>query len=240
MAPISNADVIQQWSDVPRAVVEAFGEEGDVARQTLLNPTLFALIGDVAGKDVLDVGCGQGYLARLLAQRGARVTGIEPATPFIAYARECEHATPLGIQYLQADITTLAHHLPTFDLVIANMVLMDIPDYLAALDVCLGAMRPGGHFVFAIIHPCFEGEDRDYEVHGSLTVTEYFAEYAIAQRWGYRFHRPLSHYLNACIQRGGTIDAVVEPQLETLPESAPSLLARHQHVPGFIVVRVRK
>ncbi len=46
------------------------------------------LLGDVVGKDVLDAGCGQGYLSRMLAARGARVTGIDLSPRLIAKARE--------------------------------------------------------------------------------------------------------------------------------------------------------
>ena len=76
----TNADVIQAWSEYPEHLIEGFGEEGDLIRQYLLNPTIFALLGgDARGKRILDTGCGQGYLCRLLARRGARVTGVEPA-----------------------------------------------------------------------------------------------------------------------------------------------------------------
>lgn len=69
MKEITNADSIKAWSNAPREIVEQFGEEGDLARQYLLNPALFSLLGDVRGKHILDAGCGQGYLSRLLAKR---------------------------------------------------------------------------------------------------------------------------------------------------------------------------
>src|SRR5215469_10585811 len=71
-----------------------FDEEGDGAHRWLLNPTLFALIGEPSGKRVLDAGCGQRYLCRLLARRGAQVTGIEPAAPWYAAAVAHEAASP--------------------------------------------------------------------------------------------------------------------------------------------------
>src|SRR5688500_15342907 len=97
---------MQTWSDVPRHFIESFGEEGDFARQYLLNPALFSLLGDVKNKRVLDAGCGTGYLARLLSKQGAQVVGIEPAAPLFDYAVEREQREPLGIEYIQADLTT--------------------------------------------------------------------------------------------------------------------------------------
>jgi 2-polyprenyl-3-methyl-5-hydroxy-6-metoxy-1,4-benzoquinol methylase len=102
----TNADVIAAWSHYPEHLIEGFGEEGDVIRQYLLNPTIFMLLGEVRGKRILDAGCGQGYLCRLLARKGARVTGVEPAETFIRYALRREESDRFGIEYVQADLST--------------------------------------------------------------------------------------------------------------------------------------
>lgn len=75
----TNDDIIAAWSAAANAHADGFGEEGDEPRRLLLNPAIFAMLGKVRGQRILDAGCGQGYLARLLAQRGARVVGVEPA-----------------------------------------------------------------------------------------------------------------------------------------------------------------
>jgi SAM-dependent methyltransferase len=73
----------------------------------MLNPTIFRLLGDVAGARVMDAGCGQGYLCRLLADRGASVVGVEPAQALFDYAVAKEHQRRQGIQYVQADLAEL-------------------------------------------------------------------------------------------------------------------------------------
>ena len=115
VAELTNRDVIQGWSSVSPEMVAGFGEEGDVTRRYLLNPAIFAFVGTVAGKRVLDAGCGQGYLARLLANKGAVVTGVEPSDPWYTYAVEREHAEPLGIRYVQADLSTWVTRPHAFD-----------------------------------------------------------------------------------------------------------------------------
>src|SRR5262245_7873464 len=126
MPDLTNADIIKAYERVPQQFIESFGDEGDLTRQYLLNPALFALLGDVRDCSILDAGCGQGYLARLLARQGARVTAIEPVDAFYRYARGREQTEPLGIHYLQADLSTWTPTPNQFDVVIANMVLMDI------------------------------------------------------------------------------------------------------------------
>ena len=50
---------------------------GDIHRVVLLNPTIFSLLGEVDGNHLLDAGCGEGYLSRLLVKKGARVTAVD-------------------------------------------------------------------------------------------------------------------------------------------------------------------
>jgi 2-polyprenyl-3-methyl-5-hydroxy-6-metoxy-1,4-benzoquinol methylase len=133
MTEITNTEAIYEWSNAPQESLETFGDEGDFVRQHLLNPALFELLGDVAGKRILDAGCGQGYLSRLLARRRAIVTGVEPAANFYRYAIERERSEQLGISYIQEDLSTLSLASNIFDAVIANMVFMDIPDYETAM-----------------------------------------------------------------------------------------------------------
>lgn len=240
MKHFTNAKIIQQWSKVPQSFAKSFGDEGDFARQYLLNPAIFSLLGDIRGKKVLDAGCGTGYLARMLNKQGAQVVGLEPATPLIQYAMGREQQEPLGIEYIQADLAIWDDASHYFDIVVANMVLMDIPDYEGALDTCFAHLRKGGQFIFSIAHPCFEGTDSEYHVNGYMAVREYFQEYCIEQRWGYRFHRPLSQYLNAVLHRGGVIQAVIEPQLDGKQIQVTKEMKRNLHVPGFIVFEVSK
>jgi 2-polyprenyl-3-methyl-5-hydroxy-6-metoxy-1,4-benzoquinol methylase len=240
VARISNAEALQHWASYPGELVEGFGDQGDFARQHLLNPAIFRMLGDVQGKQILDAGCGQGYLCRLLAKRGAHVTGVEPTEPMIGYAIEREHADPLGISYIQADLSSWSAGDERFDLAIANMVLMDIPDYQQAILNCVRALKDRGSFIFSILHPCFEGSDAEYIEQGHVIVREYFEEYAVKQRFGYFFHRTLSQYLNLIIRARCRIAEIAEPRLESSFEAQDRQFARNVHVPAFLIVHVVK
>ena len=239
MADLTNADIINAYANVPQHVIEGFGDEGDLARQYLLNPALFGLLGDVRDTLILDAGCGQGYLARLLARRGARVTGLEPSDGFYRYAVQREQTEQLGIQYIQADLSTWEPPTSTFQTVIANMVLMDIPDYEPALRNCVLALQPAGKLIVSILHPCFEEPGSAWKGQGYVTVRDYFTERAIPQTYGAFIHRSLSTYLNSIVRAGCVIGQVLEPQL------APAIAARHDaeryaSVPGYLVIAATK
>jgi 2-polyprenyl-3-methyl-5-hydroxy-6-metoxy-1,4-benzoquinol methylase len=231
-----------------------FDEEGDGAHRWLLNPTLFTLIEEPSGKRVLDAGCGQGYLCRLFARRGAQVTGIEPAAPWYAAAVAHEAASPQGIHYLQADLSTLVTTHPellgAFDVVIANMVLMDIADYEDAIRCCAAVLVPGGVFVCTLLHPCFDADPGVVWPHKqSIETREYLHPYARAyadlysaigqQAFGYLFHRPLSAYVNTLLAAGFSLQRMVEPHLS---EEGVRALGndRDCHVPCFLALRLAK
>lgn len=88
--PVTDADrdkdAIAAWSAMSVEAMAALDPEGDFGKQHLLNPTVFRMLGDVAGRRILDAGCGQGYFSRLLAARKAPVVALEPADGPYRYA----------------------------------------------------------------------------------------------------------------------------------------------------------
>lgn len=231
---MSNKDIIKAWSAASHRATD-FGEEGDLARQHLLNPTIFSLLGDVEGKYVLDAGCGQGYLSRLMARQGAQVTGVEPSDGWYTYAVEREQREQLGITYLQADLSRCTDLPRIFDAVVANMVFMDIPDYKSAMANCIACLKAGGRFVFSLQHPCFEEPGAAWPGKGYVEVREYLQEHVRQQPIGALFHRPLSRYLNLVADSGCTLHRIIEPQIER--EVAEQIgNDRDLHVPSSIVI----
>jgi len=241
MAHITNNEVIQHWGNAEQAAVEGHGDEGDFARQYILNPVIFRLLGKFSGQRILDAGCGQGYLSRLMAKQGGIVTGIEPAEAFYSYAIKREQAEPLGITYYQADLSACILEENLFNYVVANMVFMDIPEYQAAMQNCVAMLKPGGNFIYSITHPCFEESAAEWNQKGFVAVREYLQNYAIPSRYGYWFHRPLSEYLNLTIQTGCTLREVVEPQLsQQIVDQHGEQHARNMHVPQFLIIHAIK
>lgn len=245
MTAITNQQNIDAWSAFGAEQIAAFGDEGDASRRYILNPVLFELLGDVRGKQILDAGCGTGYLCRMLARRGAQVTGVEPATTMFNYAVGRENADPHGITYLQQDLSELSGYSNNFDIVVSNMVLMDIPDYQRAMHNCIAANKSGGQFIFSLLHPCFDEVDRPglqpgYDPKGYIRVEEYFEEFVIKQMYGIAIHRPLSAYVNFLIHNGCVLRKMIEPTLS--PEGLQALGPnnRNMHVPNFIVISASK
>lgn len=237
----TNDEAIQRWAEFPREILDATEPDGDFCRRHLLNPVLLRMLGDVSGQRMLDAGCGHGYLSRMLATSGAQVTGVEPAQALYDYATEKEAGEPLGVRYVQADLCRLPSLGEPFDAVVANMVLMDIPDWKEAMRACVDALAAGGLLVFSITHPCFEQLAPQWREHGEYRLREYLAEYEIRGPYASSFHRPLSAYLNEAARLGCRLGELAEPALDPATAAAVGLGSdAYVHLPNFLVVAARR
>lgn len=237
----TNDRAIARWGAMPRAVLEQTARDGDFAKRHLINPVLLRMLGDLPGQRVLDAGCGNGYLSRMLAGRSAEVTGVEPGQSLLDFAVEQESAAPQGIRYVQADLCALPELGAPFDAVVASMVLPAVPDWTGAMAACVHSLKPGGLFVFTVNHPCFEQLWPVWREHGEYRTRRYLAGYEIPGPSGTDFHRPLSAYLNHLISLGCQVTELAEPGLA--PEDTaggPEGIDAYVHLPNFLIVAARR
>ncbi len=132
--------------------------------------SFFELIGDVSGKSILDLGCGEGFYTRELRMRGAaRVTGVDISPAMIDLAQQQERHRPLGVEYLCADVKQMPD-LGRFDMVVAAYLLHYSETVSELTTMCEQIRRhlePGGRFVTLNENPdqspaCYSG----YEQYG--------------------------------------------------------------------------
>lgn len=112
----------------------------------------FDRIADWAGKSVLDLGCGGGFMSEALARRGAIVTGADPAAAAIAIATGHAALQDLPIRYLVAPGESLPLPSQSMDYVVCVDVLEHVRDVGAVLDEVARILRPGGVFLFDTIN----------------------------------------------------------------------------------------
>lgn len=107
----------------------------------------------LAGKKVLDVGCGGGILAEGLAQLGADVTGIDMAAANLEVADEHAKASKLDIEYKKIAVEELAAQSPgSFDVVTCLEMLEHVPDPASVIEACSQLVKPGGHVFFSTLN----------------------------------------------------------------------------------------
>ena len=121
--------------------------------------TLMALVGDLAGKSVVDLACGEGHYTRSLKQLGAkRVLGVDLSERMIDLARQQESDHPLGIEYTVGDAMRLQFS-ETFDLAVAAYLLNYAHDRKELVTICRNVakcLKPGGRFVAVNTNPCMD------------------------------------------------------------------------------------
>ncbi|MFG1625558.1 class I SAM-dependent methyltransferase [Kribbella sp. NPDC049227] len=233
----TNEAAISQWdASSTQEAMEATAEEGDFVKRQLVNPVLLRLLGEVRGRRVLDAGCGNGYFSRMLAERGAEVVGVEPAEAMVTFARDKEAEIGQGVRYVQADLTRLPDLGGAFDAVVCSMVLMAIPDWKPAMRACVEALRPGGLFVFALVHPAFENLLTSWREHGDYRQDRYLEEYVVHGPSAPDFHRPLSAYLNELASLGCRLREVVEPALDPAAAASFPGAVAYTRLPNFLIV----
>jgi SAM-dependent methyltransferase len=178
-------------------------------------PASLGLMGDVAGKRVLDAGCGSGLHAAALIERGARVTGIDKSSALLEIARR-----RLGLEsdLAQADLNEpLAFGSDTFDAILASLVMHYLEDWSLPLREFRRILAPDGRLVISTHHPFMD--------HALAGGTDYFATYEFVDEWekggqamSMRFwHRPLHAMIDALQGAGFAVLKISEPQ--PLPEA---------------------
>ncbi|MCF7688376.1 MAG: class I SAM-dependent methyltransferase [Cephaloticoccus sp.] len=212
--------------------------KGDPNRVYLLDDLMLGLCGDVKGMTVIDVGCGEGRFCRMLAKRGARVTGIDPTAKLIAEARRRQ---PDAV-FHEARAEALPVADASMDLVVSYLSLLDIPDYKTAISEMKRVLRPGGRCIianqngFATASTKYWARDEDNnKLH--WTMDNYSTERALKSEWAgiaiTNWHRPLSAYLQAFLVGGFTLEYFDEPVPKAHVPAAPDLFSTNRRIPLF-------
>ncbi|MFI0471309.1 bifunctional 2-polyprenyl-6-hydroxyphenol methylase/3-demethylubiquinol 3-O-methyltransferase UbiG [Halomonas sp. HMF6819] len=107
----------------------------------------------LAGKKVLDVGCGGGILSESMARRGADVTGIDLGEAPLGVARVHAEHQNVELAYRNVSVETLADEMPgAFDVVTCMEMLEHVPDPASVIRACCTLVRPGGYVFFSTIN----------------------------------------------------------------------------------------
>ncbi len=177
------------------------------------------LLGDVAGKAVLEVGCGSAPCARWLADRGARVVGLDLSTGMLRYAAAANDATGAAVPLVRANAERLPFAAGSFDLACSAFGAVPFVASVAAVFTEVArVLRPGGTWTFAVTHPMRWIFPDDPGPGGLKVVNSYFdrTPYVEVDEAGtptyVEHHRTLGDYVRALTAAGFELFDLVEPE----------------------------
>lgn len=201
--------------------IKIIRERLDRYRTDLTDDAVLAAVGECADLEVLDGGCGEGYLSRMLAEHGATVTGIDTSGSLIHAALTHHEAEHLSVDYYVASLEDIPEPEDRFDLAVCNHVLSDVTDPGAALVELGRVLKPGGRLILLMLHPCFYTAHAERDSRGNIPVTTYFTERRVEQPFVvaglespdevHMNFRPLEYYTRSIVNAGFSIVGLSEP-----------------------------
>lgn len=218
--------------------------------EVLEQPAMLALLPEVKGMSVLDLGCGAGELCRRLAALGARqVTGVDISANMIELARK---EVPSGVTFLNQAMEDAEFGQDTLDLAVSALAFHYVADFEELCRKIYRWLKPSGVLLFSMEHPiatCSQGFHHGWikDASGKTVcwpVDCYSLEGKRESHWFIegviKYHRSISTIMNALINSGYTIRAVKEPVASEEDEQQWPVLKEARRRPPFLMVKAVK
>lgn len=198
------------------------------------------------GVRTIEVGCGEGRVARDLAARGHNVIGIDASPTMTRFAREAD-----GVgAYVVADAASLPFPDATFDRAVAHNSLMDVDDMPAAVAEAARVLQRGGYLCVCITHPINDAGKFSARESGAPFVIsghylkprvfdETFTRAGISMRFRGMCY-PLEDYSRAFEAAGLLIESIREPAAPAAAVERDTAESRWQRLPMFLQIRLLK
>ena len=260
--PALNHAVREAW-DVNAGFWDERMRDGNDFHRLLIAPAQERLLNLQSGETVLDVACGNGQFARRMAQLGARVVAVDVSAAMLKSAATRTTQDRDRIEYRLVDATDAVALVELggggrFDAAVCTMAMMD----MAAIDPLLSSLsqilRPGGRFVFSVVHPCFNSsgvklvaeetttETGDLVTRYSVNVSDYIrprAARGVAMKGQpaphYYFDRPISLLFNEAFKTGFVLDGLEEPTFHESAHDGRPNWSNITELPPALVARMR-
>lgn len=210
--------------------------------EVMEEPALLAELGSAEGLRVVDLGCGDAAIGRVLLDAGCRrYVGVDGSENMAQAARSTLDGTPGEV--MQGDIEDFQAPPDTFDLVISRLALHYVDDLGRVLSTCRACLSPGGRVVFTVVHPVITSHDArasTNELRTNWVVDDYFVGGPRQQDWlggtVVWHHRTIEDYVTELGRAGFALTALREcpPQRERFDDAGE--FARRSRIPLFLLL----
>ena len=232
--------------DTVFATYMAARQRRDGPNNTLEQPVILELAGDLAGLRVLDLGCGDaGFGQVVLAHAGSTYLGVEGSRNMATVARETLAGTSGQVQHCTIEEWQAPAH--AFDLAVARLSLHYLAELAPTFAQVYQALAVGGRFVFSVEHPVITSCDRGWPA-GTLRqdwlVDDYFVTGARESAWMggtvRKYHRTVEDYFRALQDAGFVIEQLRESRPQRAQFANEQTYERRMRIPLFLFLAGRR
>lgn len=198
------------------------------------------LLGDVKGKNVLEIGCGGGQNAIVLAKWGSRPIGLDISEEQIKYARRLAKKSKVKVQFYVGNMEDLSKFPDEdFDIVLSSCAIGYSSNPRQVFCEVFRVLRKGGLFVFCVVHPIANrGRVIRYGKRKMWGIRNYFDRRRRTWTWKfdgtsarfYGYHRTLQDYFNSLVSPGFVVEKILEPEPYSLNKMTE---AEREKIPYF-------
>ncbi|MEX0931168.1 MAG: class I SAM-dependent methyltransferase [Candidatus Paceibacterota bacterium] len=243
------------WGGVSKWYDELL-KDNDSYQAKVILPNLTRILGDIKGKYVLDLACGQGFFSQAFKDLDAHVMGIDIAPELIERARE--HVPSMQFHVAPAHVIPMVKS-GTQDVVVITLALQNIKEYRETIAECARVLMPGGQLTIVLNHPMFRIPKKthwEWDEEKKIQyrrVDSYMSESAheIDMHPGEQkkkqvtvsFHRPLQVYVKALLKEGFLISGIEEWISHKKSEKGPRQKAEdvaRKEIPLFMAISAKR
>lgn len=209
--------------------IEASEKGDDIWRDCFNTPAFLKMMPDVSDLSGLDIGCGDGNNARLIAKKCKHLTAIDVSDHFSSYNKKNNVIKNLSFEKMNA--TSMSFPNENFDFVVSTMSMMDIADLDKVLAEIYRVLSPAGFLQFSIIHPCFNENKGEWvkDKEGNLEKPHVPM-----------VSKPLSKWFSALTNAGFIIDSIYEPHADEEAIKLHPQLSSTKNIAHSLIIRARK
>ena len=220
-------------------------------RELLLKPYL-GMMGNLEGKKVLDLGCGKGWITKILAGRAPKVVGVDISEDMISVA-EANFTAP-NIEYLALDGEKVSYIGEKFDLIVSSLMIHASKSQKAMIKTLRGCnkiLKDNGELIILVPHPCFSDQNkRDYNTYTFFKKFNYFKrdqKYKVRLKSNYGVSEfvnvfyNLQQYFEAFKETGFVVSDVLEPKVpDYAKKKNPEAWTLELEKPFYIIFKLIK
>jgi SAM-dependent methyltransferase len=235
----------KEWDKNAGFWIKIIREKLDPYRIVITNKAVLLPLKGRKNLKILDAGCGEGYLSRILAKKGHRVVGIDSCPQLIEAAKDLERKKPLGIKYFVGDFRNTNFPSSYFDVVLSHQSIHEIENPEKALKQFARVLKRKGRLICLFLHPCFEINESNSGKNDFVSL--YFSrvqvrkgKYLVSGIWSpspyFYLHLPLSGWINLFKKAGFLIYDIKEPRPPANLLKKDRWWKEHFKKPSFILI----